>query len=140
MLPPVGAVYREDGFVMFDGMGLGGPDDEQGDSSGSNNTNNTAAANTPMDASTSAGASSASASSASAPLGTRRHAESGDVDDIFAQICSRMGALSTEVKDNKPEVIEIFRSVLMCSEMEALFFLESAGWEIAAVSTRSLCT
>lgn len=62
----------------------------------------------------------------------KRSLNSGDVDDLFAQICSRMSSLTTEVEDSKPEVVDIFRSVLMCSEVEAKFFLESASWDIAS--------
>jgi uncharacterized membrane protein YgcG len=46
-----------------------------------------------------------------------------------------MGSLTTDVKDSKPEVVNIFKTVLLCSEMEAQFFLESADWDIASVST-----
>jgi len=68
------------------------------------------------------------------------HADrSVNVDDIFQQICSRMSNLSTDVKDSKPEVIDIFKSVLLCSEMEAEFFLDSADWDIASVSMYSSC-
>ena len=56
-----------------------------------------------------------------------------NVDDIFQQICSKMSSLSTGGSENKQDMVSAFVSVLVCSEMEASFFLESAGWDIANV-------
>ncbi len=67
----------------------------------------------------------------------RRADPTANVDDIFAQICSRMSSLTT---DNKPEMISAFMSVLMCSESEAKFFLESANWDVQNVSIMSWCS
>ena len=58
---------------------------------------------------------------------------SDNVDDIFQQICSKMSSLSTGSGDNHEDMVKAFVSVLVCSELEASFFLESAEWDIANV-------
>ena len=56
-------------------------------------------------------------------------------DDIFQLICGKMSTLSTDGSGNRTELVQAFVSVLVCSEIEATFFLESANWDVANVSS-----
>ena len=66
------------------------------------------------------------------------------VDELFSLICNKMSSLSTTTdgnsntntssSDNHNEMISAFVSVIMCSESEAKFFLESTNWDVASVS------
>jgi len=54
-----------------------------------------------------------------------------DIDDIMSLITSKMDALSTTSEDvSKDEIIAIFMQVLECADGEAVFYLESTGWDI----------
>ena len=54
-----------------------------------------------------------------------------DFDDIMSFITSKMDALSTTSEDvSKDEIIAIFMQVLECADGEAVFYLESTGWDI----------
>lgn len=62
---------------------------------------------------------------------TKKRTKNFDVDDIFSQICSKMDSLSTsESSSNKDEIVAAFIDVLNCTSDNAVFFLESAAWNI----------
>lgn len=74
------------------------------------------------------------------PKSVKKTPTTEKLDDIFSLICSKMGNLSTDGSGNKTEMVDAFVSVLMCSESEANFFLESTNWDVASVSCSHIVT
>ena len=48
----------------------------------------------------------------------------------FSTVTSKLGALSTNIDDQKEHSVKAFVEVLHCNQEHANFYLESAGWNI----------
>jgi hypothetical protein len=54
----------------------------------------------------------------------------GNLEDLVEQICTKLGDLTTKAPSTESQ-IEAFIEVLQCSDQEAIFFLESANYDIS---------
>lgn len=62
--------------------------------------------------------------------------EESDVDALYEQVCTQLQRQSIQPEQSSLDyaaLVQAYTSVMSCMEEEALFFLESANWDIAMV-------
>jgi len=65
---------------------------------------------------------------------SRKPVNESAVEDILGQICQSLNNLTTSEQTNEDK-LKAFLEVLSCSQGEAIFYLESSGWDIETAAT-----